>query len=145
MVEHSKIKIRDTPWVSKMEGFIIPSDIHIPENYQIISELMEGGSAWNQELVRSLFPPHVSNHILNTPIFEMEQERLIWTPSSTGGKGFDLSIMLRGQVILVLTTLQRGHFTLTIGAWCILFCCCWRLSHNLVSDLVNYTLNDCLE
>lgn len=68
-----------------MEGFIIPSDIHTPENYQIISELMEGGSAWNQELVRSLFPSHVSNHILNTPIFEMEQERLIWTPSLTGG------------------------------------------------------------
>lgn len=42
------------------------------------------GSHWDIPRVLSLFPTHVSTSILNTPILLMEQDRLVWTPSTTG-------------------------------------------------------------
>lgn len=80
----SKVKIKDTPWINNLEGFRIPDQVTIPSQYKEIKELMEWGTTWNQLLVRSMFPPQISEHILNTLILDREHERLICTPSLSG-------------------------------------------------------------
>lgn len=45
--------------------------------------MLDGGNNWNQNLVQALFSPQISSLILNTPILDLEQERLVWTPSLT--------------------------------------------------------------
>lgn len=46
---------------------------------------MVDGKEWNGSLVRTLSPPpHISDQIIHTPILNEENERLIWTPSSSG-------------------------------------------------------------
>lgn len=45
--------------------------------------MIDGGNNWNQNLVQALFSPQISSLILNTPILDLEQERMVWTPSLT--------------------------------------------------------------
>lgn len=80
----SELCIINTPWLPKLEGFQIPAQLQIQSQYQKIKDLLIAGSEWNGSLVQSLFPSQISDLIMNTPILNLEHERLIWTPSSSG-------------------------------------------------------------
>lgn len=40
--------------------------------------------SWNVDLIRESFHHSVRNLILSIPIFQGQQDRLVWHPSSTG-------------------------------------------------------------
>lgn len=79
----SLLKIQNTPWIGGLPSFKLPPELNLPPSYDRIKDLMVKGTTWNKGLVRSLFPPHIVEHILSTLILDSEHERLIWTPSST--------------------------------------------------------------
>lgn len=80
----SELRIKETLWLPNMEGFRIPKNLSIPPQYQQIRELMVDDKEWNDSLIRSLFPPQISDQIIHTSILNEEHERPIWTPSSLG-------------------------------------------------------------
>lgn len=67
-----------------LEGYRIPNEFNFSQLYSRLRDIMlDGGNNWNQNLVQALFSPQISSLILNTPILDLEQERLVWTPSLT--------------------------------------------------------------
>lgn len=78
-------RTRFDPWLPNFTSFRPPSNISIPPQLYFVRDLMmDSGQQWNSERIRRIFPPHISTHILHTPILTTEQDRLIWTPSTTG-------------------------------------------------------------
>lgn len=60
----SVVRLKEDPWIPEIQGFKIPSDIHIPENLYYVRELMTpNGFSWNMELIYSVFPPHIAKMI----------------------------------------------------------------------------------
>lgn len=46
--------------------------------------MQDNGIQWNSELVRTTFPASLAKAILSTPILDMDHDRILWCPSSTG-------------------------------------------------------------
>lgn len=94
----SSLNITRDPWIPSLQDFRIPTNLALPDNILHIKHLMEpNGKSWNSNLVSSIFPNHIKENILNTSILEMEHERLIWTPTSTGKFSIKATIELLRQ------------------------------------------------
>lgn len=46
--------------------------------------MCEDNKCWNQQKINSLFLQPIFNLIINTPILQIEQDRILWTSSTTG-------------------------------------------------------------
>lgn len=80
----SQVNIRSVPWIPSMEGFRVPPGLPIPPHISTASDIMnEDGLSWNEVIIRKMFPVHVADHILKTPITNMELDRAIWCPSTS--------------------------------------------------------------
>lgn len=80
--ERSTCKIIGDPWLPTLPGFRIEDDFPLDHRLRFIRDLMDStGSCWDCRKIQANFPPHICSAILNTPILEKGQERLIWTPS----------------------------------------------------------------
>lgn len=76
--------IRD-PWLPNVLGFKITADTSLGPRLIFLRDLMDStGRNSDSRKIDSNFPQHICREILNTPILEKGQERLIWTPSTTG-------------------------------------------------------------
>lgn len=85
VAEHSNLRIREDPWLYKADHFRIPDHLDIPTQFKHVKDLMcADGKTWNSTLVANLFPHAITDLIMDTPIVEMEQDRPVWYPSSSG-------------------------------------------------------------
>lgn len=81
----SLTRIKGDPWIQSLPKFRIPDDEDIPPHLLFARDLMNpDGVSWNRNLILSSVPQHIGQLILKTPILEQGQERLIWTPSTSG-------------------------------------------------------------
>lgn len=81
----SKLNIKDDPWIPSIPGFRVPDSVVIPPHLHFVWRLMKGdGSSWDDRLVSAVFPPAISQKILQLPILDEGNERLIWEPSTSG-------------------------------------------------------------
>ncbi|MCH94197.1 ribonuclease H protein, partial [Trifolium medium] len=74
------------PWLRGEEGAWFPSP-QVQGAYNItVNELMNTNvKSWNKEKIESIFPLHITNRILNTPLFDMiEEDSLIWEDNIHG-------------------------------------------------------------
>lgn len=79
---NSSVRIKEEPWIPKLETFRVPIDIPIPEELLFVRDLMLSDRAsWDRQKIKTLFPSRISSVVLNTPISEREQDIPIWTPS----------------------------------------------------------------
>lgn len=47
--QYSTIDIRDDPWLPKFPNFRLPSDLIVPEELQVVGDLMDiGKTSWNK-------------------------------------------------------------------------------------------------
>lgn len=70
------------------------------------------GNRWNVILIQNTFVPHLSSQIINTPIFEEEQDMLVWTPSMTRAFSvwFAYRLILRSKGLMP-STVNSGKNT----------------------------------
>lgn len=72
------------PWLADTPNFRLPGDPIAHPEIALVRDLMNAdGKTWNQHKICSIFSPHISAKIINTPIFQ-EQDCLVWAPSTTG-------------------------------------------------------------
>lgn len=93
----STLEIKRDPWIPSLSGYI-----------STIKDLMsQDGRRWNSNLVTNIFPNELRDKILNTPILESEQERLIGSPSTSG----DFSIKATHRLIRQLKGTEQDNTT----------------------------------
>lgn len=133
---HSKVRIRDDPWIPDLSNFRLPKDVLIPAHLRYVSDLMDSqNTTWNFQLLRDSFPLSFCRIIQSIPIASREQDRLIWNPTSSGEFSvrscyrlnnyawFCTSSRLDRKLWLLLwkTTLHERHKILL-----------WRILHNIL-------------
>lgn len=76
--------IRD-PWLHNFTEFRLVDDSTLDHQMIFSRDLMDSsGTRWDCRKIQATFPQQIGKEILNTPILEKGQERLIWTPSMLG-------------------------------------------------------------
>lgn len=81
----STLRIKGEPWISAKPDFRIPHNLELPPHINLVWDLMApDGCCWNTRRIHNIFPSPIREYILHTPIHEMEQDNLVWTPSATG-------------------------------------------------------------
>lgn len=74
----STSSLTDDPWIPSLAGFKLPPETTIPQNCQLTRDLMTtDGSQWDVGKIHQLFHPHISKHILETPILDREHDTLV--------------------------------------------------------------------
>lgn len=82
---NSKVDILEDPWLLIIADFRIPNQVRISPNLQFFKHLMKDGeAAWDKVKISIIFPLEIVSKIINSPILEEGQERLIWVPSLIG-------------------------------------------------------------
>jgi hypothetical protein len=80
----TSIKVMGEPWLRERDGAWIPS----PQTQGVynlnVSDLMVPNmKMWDKAKVESLFPLHVANNIVETPLINViEEDKLIWSDST---------------------------------------------------------------
>jgi hypothetical protein len=84
----TSIKIMGEPWLREKDGVWIPSPqsqgVHNLNVNDLMIPIMK---LWDTEKIESLFPMHIANRIVETPLLNVvEEDKLIWIDSTTHGK-----------------------------------------------------------
>lgn len=81
----SMLNIRQDAWLPQLPNHRLPSHLVIPPQLVHVCDLMtHDGLNWNPGIIRQFCPPQVAAKIIHTPILNVELDRLIWCPSTSG-------------------------------------------------------------
>lgn len=81
----STLRIIGDPWLHNLLEFRLVDDSTLDHQMIFIRDLVDSlGTHWDCRKVQATFPQQICREILNTPILEKGQERLIWTPPMSG-------------------------------------------------------------
>jgi hypothetical protein len=81
----ASIKVMNEPWLRDLEGAWVPSPQDQGVHNLYVNDLMlPNVKIWDKGKVESLFPMHVANRILDIPLFELSEDKLVWIDSTYG-------------------------------------------------------------
>lgn len=83
--QNSMLRIRHDAWLPQFANHHLPPNLHVPPHLVHVRDLMTlDGLHWDPLILRQFCPHPIAEKILRTPVLNMEHDRPIWCPSTSG-------------------------------------------------------------
>ncbi|MCH89306.1 RNA-directed DNA polymerase (Reverse transcriptase), partial [Trifolium medium] len=81
----TSIKVMTDPWLRDTNGAWFPSpQVQGVHNFTVNELLIPNMKVWDKAKIESIFPLHVAKSILEIPLFDMNEDKLLWIDSTNG-------------------------------------------------------------
>lgn len=83
--QSSLLNIRQDAWLPQFSNHRLPSNLVIPPHLVYVCDLMtQDGLQWDPHIIPQFCPNHIAEKLIHTPVLNMEHDRPIWCPSTSG-------------------------------------------------------------